>query len=64
MLNLLGCSKDNFVNLLKKMNYSINEKDNEIFFKYTPNKKRKKFIKNVSTKENPFQILKNLNLNN
>ena len=64
MLNLLGCSKDNFVNLLKKMNYSINEKDNEIFFKYTPNKKRKKFIKNISTKENPFQILKNLNLNN
>ena len=64
MLNLLGCSKDNFVNLLKKMNYSINEKDNEIFFKYTPNKKRKKFIKNVTTKENPFQILKNLNLNN
>ncbi|WP_440931699.1 helicase-related protein [Candidatus Pelagibacter sp.] len=64
MLNLLGCSKDNFVNLLKKMNYSINEKDNEIFFKYAPNKKRKKFIKNVTTKENPFQILKNLNLNN
>ena len=32
MLNLLGCSKDNFKKLLKNMNYKIIEKDNEIFF--------------------------------
>ncbi len=29
MLNLLGCSKDNFKKLLQKMNYKIKEKYNE-----------------------------------
>ena len=64
MLNLLGCSKDNFTKLLKKMNYKITKKDNEVFFKYSPNKKSisKTFNKKPS-KENPFKILKNLNLN-
>ena len=42
MLNLLGCSKDNFKKLLKSMNYKIIEKNNEIFFKYNPKKKIKK----------------------
>ena len=32
MLNLLGCSKDNFKKLLQKMNYKIFEKENETFF--------------------------------
>ena len=62
MLNLLGCSKDNFKKLLQKMNYKIFEKDDEIYFKYNPIKKFKKdSIKKVSN-ENPFKILKNLNL--
>ena len=62
MLNLLGCSKDNFKKLLQKMNYKILEKENEIFFKYSPTKKFKKTpIKKISN-ENPFKILKNLNL--
>ena len=44
------------------MNYKITEKNNELFFKYLPQKKPKKpFTKKVS-KENPFEILKNLNL--
>ena len=30
MLNLLGCSKDNFKKLLQKMNYKIFEKENII----------------------------------
>ena len=42
MLNLLGCSKDNFKKLLQKMNYKIFEKENETFFKYSPTKKFKK----------------------
>ena len=42
MLNLLGCSKENFKNLIKKMNYKIIEKNNEIFFKYIPKKNKKK----------------------
>jgi len=62
MLNLLGCSKDNFKKLLQKMNYKIFEKENETFFKYSPNKKFKKITTKKISNENPFQILKNLNL--
>ena len=64
MLNLLGCNKENFVNLIKKMNYKIIEKENDTYFKYNPMKKRKNVNKKVITKENPFNVLKNLNLNN
>ena len=62
MLNLLGCSKDNFKKLLKKMGYKIFDKEEETFFKYSPLKQFKKNpVKKVSS-ENPFKILKNLNL--
>ncbi|MBD1152015.1 helicase [Pelagibacterales bacterium SAG-MED22] len=62
MLNLLGCSKENFKKLLTRMNYKVFEKEKEIYFKYNPIKKFKKGpIKKVS-KENPFEVLKNLNL--
>ena len=62
MLNLLGCSKDNFKKLLQKMGYKIFDKENETFFKYTPIKKFKKnSIKKIDS-ENPFRVLKNLNL--
>ena len=62
MLNLLGCSKDNFKKLIKSMNYRIIDKDNELFFKYSPKKKIKKIFNKKVIKENPFGILKNLNL--
>ena len=62
MLNLLGCSKDNFKKLLKNMQYKIIEKENQIFFKYLPKRNQKKSIKIVK-KENPFNILKNINFN-
>ena len=62
MLNLLGCSKDNFKKLLQKMNYKIFEKENEIFFKYNPTKRIKKITTKKVSDENPFKILKNLNL--
>ena len=45
------------------MNYKITEKNNEIFFKYVPPKKNKKIFVKKNNKENPFNILKNLNLN-
>ncbi len=62
MLNLLGCSKDNFKKLLKKMGYKIFDKEEETFFKYIPIKQFKKNpVKKVSS-ENPFKVLKNLNL--
>ncbi len=62
MLNLLGCSKDNFKKLIRNMNYKIIEKDQETFFKYTPQKKNKKSFNKTVNKENPFEVLKNLNL--
>ena len=62
MLNLLGCNKDDFKQLLKAMSYKISEKNNEVFFKYIP-KKRVKFQNKENIKENPFGVLKNLNLN-
>jgi len=62
MLNLLGCSKDNFKKLLQKMGYKVYDKNNEIFFKYNTIKKFKKISTQKISNENPFKILKNLNL--
>jgi len=62
MLNLLGCTKDNFKKLLRKMGYKITENKTEVFFKYSPPKSSKKIFNKKISKENPFGILKNLNL--
>ena len=62
MLNLLGCSKNNFKNLIKKMNYKVTEKNEDLFFKYAPQNKVKKSFVKKNDKENPFDVLKNLNL--
>ena len=63
MLNLLGCSKDSFKKLIEKMNYKIFEKDKDIYFKYNPKKQIKKTFRKTTTLNNPFKVLKNLNLN-
>ena len=63
MLNLLGCSKENFKKLIKIMNYKVTEKNDEIYFRYIPNKKANKIFDKKKTKENPFGILKKLNFN-
>ncbi len=63
MLNLLGCNKENFKLLLKSMDYKIREENNEIFFKYKPQKKNKKIFNKKPLKENPFGILKDINFN-
>ena len=62
MVNLLGCSKDNFKKLLKKMNYKIIDRGENTYFKYNPVKKFKKDITKKITSENPFKILQNLKL--
>ena len=63
MLNLLGCSKENFLKLIKKMNYRTIEENNEFYFKYTQNKQKpKKFIPKKQKTDNPFSILKNISL--
>ncbi|MBC8304740.1 MAG: DEAD/DEAH box helicase [Pelagibacterales bacterium] len=63
MLNLLGCSEDNFVKLIKTMNYKSYQKENKLYFKYFPVKK-KIFRNNKQNlnKDNPFNILKEYNI--
>ncbi len=62
MLNLLGCSKENFKKLLQKMGYKTYEKEQDMFFKYNPVKKFKKTQSKKVSNENPFKVLKNLKL--
>ena len=62
MLNLLGCSKNNFIKLIKKMSYKTFEENNEIYFKYVPIKQKiRNTIKKINETDNPFNILKNIN---
>ena len=63
MLNLLGCSKENFLKLIKKMNYKTLEKKNEFYFKYVKYRQKvKKFIPKDQKSDNPFNILKKMSL--
>jgi len=63
MLNLLGCNKENFIKLLKLMNYKIYEKDKEVLFKYLPVKKSLRKNKNISNfNDSPFSKLAQLNI--
>ena len=63
MLNLLGCNKENFVKLLKRMNYKTYEKDENIFFKYVPKRKNIKMNKdNIKMSDSPFVKLTQLNI--
>ena len=64
MINLIGCSKENFYILLKLMQYNpkIIGDNKEEFFTYKPkifNKKLKKKDKKTS-KNNPFEKLSEL----
>jgi ATP-dependent RNA helicase SUPV3L1/SUV3 len=63
MLNLLGCSKENFKRLIEKMNYKTFEKDKDIYFKYNPQKQIKKVFKKTTSLNSPFKVLKDLNFN-
>ena len=63
MLNLLGCSKENFKKLIEKMNYKTYEKENNIYFRYKPRKMIKKVFKKVEPSNNPFKVLKDINFN-
>ena len=60
MMNLIGCNKDSFYNLMLSMNYKkSNEADT--YFYVGESKRKNKFI-NVKKDENPFKKLLNLNL--
>ena len=62
MLNLLGCNKEDFKELLKNMGYKIIERENDTLFKYQPKKEKKTFSKKAQ-KESPFGVLKKLSFN-
>ncbi len=64
MINLLGCTKENFLKLLVLMNYKYKEKDKEVYFRYLPKKIKDKEKQNKTKNyDNPFQVLANINFN-
>ncbi len=60
MMNLLGCSKENFYKVMQLMDYKREKKDEDIFF-YKGSKKINK-VKFFKRKNSPFQKLSSLNL--
>ena len=63
MMNLLGCNRESFIKLLKKMNYKTYEKNNDIYFKYMHNQKNLKGDKNkFINSDSPFKKLEELNI--
>ena len=60
MMNLLGCSKENFYKVMELMDYKREKKDEDIFC-YKGLRKINK-IKFFKRKNNPFQKLSSLNL--
>ena len=62
MLNLLGCSKENFLKLIKKMNYKSYEKEYKLYFKYFfLRNKNLKNNKKIINNNSPFNVLKEIN---
>ena len=61
MMNLLGCSKENFNTLMSLMNYKKIKDSKNIFF-YAGNREIKKKSKFISTKHNPFKKLESLKI--
>ena len=62
MLNLLGCNRENFLKLLKKMNYNVSLENDKYFFKYNPIRKVNKKNRDIVESDNPFAALKQLNI--
>ena len=60
MMNLLGCTKENFYNLMDYMNYKRDKSADTYIFK-GEKKKIKKIIR-IDKKENPFKKLLSLNI--
>ena len=60
MMNLLGCSKDNFYKLMIYMNYKKDKETDTYIFK-GERKKKEKIIR-FDKKENPFNKLLSLNI--
>ena len=62
MMNLLGCTKENFYKLMTYMNYKKDKIEKDTYIFRGEKKKNEKFIK-FDKQENPFKKLLSLNLN-
>ena len=62
MINLIGCNRENFINLLNIMNYKYEKikKNNEEYFTYKPKKYHKIKTSSKIIKNNPFNVLSNV----
>ena len=60
MMNLLGCSKENFYKLMSYMDYKKDKVEDTYIF--LGEKRKKKKIIRFDKKENPFKKLLSLNL--
>ena len=61
MMNLLGCTKENFYRLMTYMDYKKDKKIEDTYIFQGEKKKKEKFIK-FDKKENPFKKLLSLNI--
>ena len=61
MLNLLGCTKEDFKELMKEMNYKLIEENKKILFKYITKKNFSKKI-NIKNSNSPFYQLKKIKI--
>ena len=59
LLNLLGCSKEDFIKFIKYLDYKITGNKNDIEFKFAPKKDKKN---NIKTKQNVFSVLQKLKI--
>ena len=62
MMNLLGCTKENFYKLMTYMDYKKDKIEKDTYIFRGEKKKNEKFIK-FDKQENPFKKLLSLNLN-
>ena len=60
MMNLLGCSKENFLKLMDLMNYK-KDKEEDTYIFYGEKKANKKIVKNKKI-DSPFDKLLSLNI--
>ena len=57
LINLLGCSKEDFIKFIKHLDYKIINNEDITEFRYTPKKNKKN---NIKVKKNAFSILQKL----
>jgi len=61
MMNLLGCSKEDFYKLMDKMNYKKDKKEEDAYIFMGDDRIKKEKVKSIN-KSNPFSKLLSLNI--